>query len=340
MKSIHAKMASLLFAVLLGGCGGGGASSDVTTHLDAQSSYTAQSPSVGDYYTYKYAIQIKQPFTGTKTGISTALYTTVNADGSSIMTSLADDSPLSQKKLAPNGGFISDTYCTYSPAWVAIPPSLSVGLTWENATTQNCNGTLGYLTSKGTVTGIESITVPAGSFETMKITYTRSWDLTGFNVVETSTCWREVHLGRNIKCTRTTTTTVKGVTTGIPPSIDDSTEELVGFANAKSGRQIPAVERFAGTWSGTYSGADSGNCNVRVDTNGTVSGSCSSSSSSNGTLFNVNGNVDAQGTLTFNLSAGAQSGPTLKASGISLPTWTGTWNTSTGASGTWTLSHI
>jgi hypothetical protein len=360
-------MAGLLAASMLCACGGGGGGASsvansnpqtptTTETLDAHTSYTAATPTTGDNYTYKVT------FTDTSTGATgtpnvyyyNQFYTATNPDGTSTregIESQSNDTPIDDSLNADGSiaaqnvnqvlgstAIVPNSYCNYPLSKVDIPGTLSVGLSWDSSTAGSCSSWTMQWRSQGNVVGIESVTVAAGTFETMKLTYTTTTVKTAVitsnsgTSVTAKTCWRDVKLGINVKCTGTTTFT---------PSSDGAArsgtiaEELVGYVNAKKNVQKLAVERFAGTWTGIYSGTASGTCNIQVSTTGSISGTCRDSSFAN---FDVSGNIDAQGNLTANLSSNGVSGPTFKGSSMSMLTWSGNWATGN-ASGTWSLYH-
>jgi hypothetical protein len=146
--------------------------------------------------------------------------TTVNADGSygfdridadgnatERYTSNVDGDRTSRRVLA-NGNL-----CSFSPGRNYLSFPLSVGKTWLSNWTQNC--TLGYRETANqlaAVTGRETVTVPAGRFDALRIGYvtlfTKSNDVNLANgskgeaaYLQEATCWWAIEPKRIVKCT-------------------------------------------------------------------------------------------------------------------------------------------
>ncbi|MBV8665506.1 MAG: hypothetical protein JO269_03390 [Burkholderiaceae bacterium] len=95
----------------------------------------------------------------------------------------------------------SSTTCLYSPHAGGAPSPLSVGQTWSFAFTTNCTSMAGSTSQpsmvlaesqSGALVDMESITVPAGTFNAYKLQSTTTWTTAaGTTVTETTTNWRD-----------------------------------------------------------------------------------------------------------------------------------------------------
>ena len=111
-----------------------------------------------------------------------------------------------------------------------------------------------------------------------------------------------------------------------------SSDELVGYANAKQQRQRLNIERFAGAWAGSYSGTYSGDCFGQVTRAGKLDADCGNGQ------FTVHGDIDVSGNGTFYLTSGGVRSATFSGALTSSLGIGGVWSAAS-ASGTWTLAH-
>ncbi|AXI03632.1 hypothetical protein HYN46_12805 [Aquirhabdus parva] len=92
--------------------------------------------------------------------------------------------------------------CTFTPNGGGVTFPTTVGATWNMTYSKKCgtNGIPQSFTNSGAVVGVESVTVPAGTFSALKIlsttTYTTS---TGTNVIDNTSTWRDVNTGLVVK---------------------------------------------------------------------------------------------------------------------------------------------
>ena len=93
--------------------------------------------------------------------------------------------------------FSDSTQSTYDPPYLVIPADLAAGSTWhESSTATNVDAVAGTSTTTvdltGTAGSAESVTVPAGTYDTLPVTYTppsgtasHSWLAVGVGAVQT-----------------------------------------------------------------------------------------------------------------------------------------------------------
>ncbi|MBX3626608.1 MAG: hypothetical protein KF892_16425 [Rhizobacter sp.] len=306
-------------------CGGGGGGDD------------APPPALmaGDYYVYDYSF--------TPAGSSTSSYrniTTISSvapDGTNLRvgtSSLAIASYTAYLNSAQVGYMTSvngSINCQFSPpAQVAPPSPRSVGQSWSVTSTTSpsgCNGVI-QTTQSGQVVAREAITVPAGTFETYRVTRQASNTLSATTSnQQTSTCWYAVDRGYVVRCDFNTTTTTSGSIT-----TSTSTQVLSAIGGPVRASQGSTVSRFQGAWRVGFNGGVSGNCpSLLISSSGNVSGTCNVTG---GASFTVAGTVTPSGSVSLSLSTGGS-----LTGSLSTPyAGSGTWVDS-GTSGSWTASH-
>jgi hypothetical protein len=211
-------LAAIFTPVLLAACGGGGQDSSPGSAL-ASPSYQFRAPKAGAHlvYTASLADNLNNTLTRTVTDDVTA----VNADGSfavheedpshDIIVSGATDQTLYPTDFQYNAagqptawtvaGRSGSVQCTASGA-AGAPAQLASGGSWSTSYTETCGSGPGTaFTQSGTLVGIESVTVPAGTFTAYKFVSTTTRTLNGVTRVESSTRWRDQASGdsRTIK---------------------------------------------------------------------------------------------------------------------------------------------
>jgi hypothetical protein len=269
-------------------------------------------------------------------------YTIVNSDGSLNRTRTLSDSTATSPSItfAFDGGgkLVGRTQpnrnCTYSPAYRPVAPASAViGEAYSTSTTLACqylpNGsaTATNVTLNGTVLAAESLTVGAGTFDTVKMTQTESTSNTALTTTSIQNYWTDRITGRTIKVTSSYTETPTGK---IAPSYqENNARELVGYyLKGQKGGAI--VRRFAGNWAMVIEdGQDRFNCPISVDSNGQFSGN-----NCDGTPVVINGVVGESGAASGSTGDGASFSGTF----TSPSRATGTWKNGSN-SGTWTAAH-
>ncbi|WP_332854938.1 hypothetical protein [Duganella sp. S19_KUP01_CR8] len=337
----------LSITALLAACGGGGGSSTAAPgtpapNTPAQASLT---PTVGDFYSYKQLNTNITPGAAQQT-LPPSWYTDVvnevEADGSwTDVTVGADSSSMrvlyhyqanGDNDRYVNGGCIQNYGVTYS----AAKHDFVVGAGWTSSTayTRSAGCTASYSisnTASINVLALESVTVPAGTFNTVKVAGTRNFKYaSGTSVTTEYTSWLDVGTHRIIKYSGQTTT-LTGATG--KTSAYASAVELQGYSQAKTGASLPNVERFAGPWTASYTGAYNGHCSGYVTTAGVLTVGCDGG-------FNIQGNIDAKGNATLALYQGSTGGPQFSGSLDTALSLQGTWKFPDGTAGSWTLIHL
>lgn len=302
--------------------------------------YTPPVAAVGDYYTYHSTSSTSSNYFRTEADA------VVNGNGTVARTFTYSIMSKWIVTYDANGASVSETneesdqICTYAPAYASLPKTLSVGLTWSTASTYSCKGQstpVSYtvdLTNVGSVTGIESVTVPAGTFNALRLAYKATSTTSTSISVTDGYCWRDTVSGRNVYCTSSIVTT----TTTIPNNIRNTflVDELVSYASANPIKKKFSVTSYAGDWSGTYTGSDAGNCTMNITIDGLLSGSCSGGAAG---TFAISGSANDQGVLTFSLNGAGLSSTTFTGTLTSPNVLNGIWLTSTGQSGSWSIAH-
>lgn len=198
-------------AALLSGCGG---SSDSPS---PGATYAFVTPHVGDQRTYSATIEDSNSNTLTLDLISQI--TVVNTDGSYSDTYSGSDvvtidgetfgaterrsfngdgQELSYTYSTPNGGTGS---CAFDPYGGGAPIPLYVDQAWQLQYTSSCNGNAPITyTQSGSVVDLESVTVPAGTFNALKLQSTITWTNSHNTTYQESiTNWRDVMTLKTVK---------------------------------------------------------------------------------------------------------------------------------------------
>lgn len=316
-------LAIVVAAGMLAGCGGGGdGSSNGSTAAQLPAgpkTYTAAKATAGDYYVFKHVYREQGSSQETQV-YSTRLVSNVATNGT-VSIKFLEDSQLSSDPQDMGSRIYSADFdalgrwlgssnwsCGNSsnpPMYMVAPLTLAVGMNWEYSgvgsakcsNTAAAQTTLGY---KDSAVALEQVTVPAGTFNTIKVNRGATEEDDNFIYVAERSCWWEPELGIEVKCALNETVTNK--TTGVKTPKTE-TRELQGYSNQKLGRRTDSVQRFAGNWSGRYdihlSGSDStGTCAFTIDLAGDVKGSCSGAVAS----FPVAGRISADGKLALNMA--------------------------------------
>ncbi len=342
-------------AVLLAACGGGGGSGgkDAAQVPPAPKTYVAAKATVGDYYTYKNTFQALEPTPGVaRESYNTRLLTSVSDDGaksyrSSTNSPIRNGNDFLYTTLTMDfdqlGRWLATTRadCRITPApaqYFVAPNSLSVGASWQYSGRIESKCALNPATVQtdelnAKAVAEESITVPAGTFNTIKITQSEQLRDDAFLYSMEQSCWWEPNLGVEVKCVINTTLTETGTSR---KEVSVNTRELQGYANQALARKADTLLRYTGAWKGRFQGAApnegvAGDCKLLLKADGTITGSCSGAS----VTFNLTGTISANGQLSLALGgAGQFTGKLDNQEQIS-----GTWSTPDGVNGTWSLSR-
>lgn len=345
---MKAAYAGLLAVFILAGCGGGGKSSSSSTTAPTTAPVVKRA-TTGDVYTY---LRKDTTVGGNATSyLFSRQYQVVNDDGSTIDVETFSNGLVAMvTSVSANGGITASvqkndpaTQCKFSPESIGATPPYQAGKSWDNSWTQTCGTRVSRETNKGSIVGVESVTVPAGTFNaykevsviTSQVTNPASEQITTNNV----TCWRDVDLKQYVKCEFAASYSVPGAVSS--ESIATATYELQSFIASGSTKSNPSPARFAGTWAGRFYGDQLGECaSLTISSAGEITGLCEDRTNGPDAIvpFPVTGTVDAQGNITFgNSAAGTQHTFSGK---LRLITETdGTWTASPNKTGVWAIYH-
>ena len=204
--------ASLLVSTLLAGCGGGGGGggTDAPARTSA-ATYTFVRPKLGAHLVFAQKLTDNLNNTVNRTMVRDV--TAVNADGSFTMheedpshdriVSGSVDQSLYPTDYRYNAGGQATSWvithptgatvnCTVTQGNPGAPSPLTVGQAWTVNYVETCDMGAGTSFSQsGTLTGIETITVAAGTFSAFKFTSTVTRTVNGTTRTETATLWRD-----------------------------------------------------------------------------------------------------------------------------------------------------
>jgi hypothetical protein len=216
-------LAGVVAATLLGGCGGGGSSGGAAAQAAATVTYRFVPPQAGAHLVY--ADQQADTLHNTLNRTATDDVTAVNADGTFAVheedpshnhvvsgavdqtlypTDFQYDAAGQVTAMTVDNG-TSVTHCTFQGSQGA-PATLAVGTGWNTQYTETCNGGAGVtFTQNGTLAGIETITLAAGTFSAYKFVSTTTWTINGITRTESATRWRDASGGdtRTLRMVRT-----------------------------------------------------------------------------------------------------------------------------------------
>jgi hypothetical protein len=348
-KVIMKRLSILLaIAATLTACGGGGGGGSGAASPSAPAPVVDTRPvvdivpTVGDFYSYRLTVTSTSgdkplPSTPDQTHFFAHAISKVDSDGSWVETSVdSSQSSLIESRFRSDGALTSTKSAgcstTYTPVIYGKPKDLQVGSEWTESYTKTSAGDCSSGTeekSSAKATALETITVGAGTFNTVKIVSTpttKKYEY--FTETVENTVWEDAITHQMVKYVnrseQTMNTGAKGSTT--------TSGELIGYASAKQGRKNLNIERFAGPWAGSYSGTYSGNCQGSVSLAGKLDADCGDG------LFSVHGEIDVNGKGTFYLTVNGVKGANFSGAFESLFSIGGVWSAGT-ASGTWKLGH-
>lgn len=212
----NAVLAIMILVLASCGSGGGGGS-----NAASGTSYSYVMPQVNSQRNYTNIIidnsnnTINQTFSHTVTAVNpdesfvvlqddpNHNSVTVNGTNYSVPTENINFNNSGQKtsySFTPVGGSL--TTCTDTPHGIGPDYPLKVGQTWSSSFTRTCGTAappISY-TQTGTVVDVESVTVPAGTFNALKLQSTVKWtNANGTTRTETITNWRDVNTGHSVQ---------------------------------------------------------------------------------------------------------------------------------------------
>ena len=346
-KVIMKRLSILLaIAATLSACGGGGGSG--TTGPSAPAAIVDTRPvvdvvpTVGDFYSYRLTVSSATgdqplPSSPEETHFFADAISKVDIDGSWVEIDVdSTQSSLMESHYRSDGALTAtkSARCTstYTPVVYDMPKDLKVGSEWTASSTRTFVGDCSSgneIKNSVKVTALETITVSAGTFNTVRIVSTpTTMTYTNFTETVENTVWWDAITHRMIKYVNRNEQTMNN---GAKLRITTS-GELIGYASAKQGRKNLNIERFAGPWAGSYSGTYSGNCDGGVSLDGKLDADCGDG------LFSVHGDIDVNGKGTFYLTVNGVRGASFSGAFESLFSIGGVWSAGA-ASGTWKLEH-
>jgi hypothetical protein len=237
--------ASLLISTLMAGCGGGGSSAaDAPAHTSA-TTYTFVRPKLGAHLVFAQKLTDNLNNTVNRTMVQDV--TAVNADGSF---TVHEEDPSHDRTVSgsvdqslyptdyqfnasgqvnswivayPTGATVK---CTVTQGNPGAPSPLSLGQAWTVNYLETCGtGTGTGFAQSGTLAGVETITVAAGTFSAFKFTSVVTRTVNGTTRTETVTLWRDASGADSRALKSTSVFTYSGAT---PPAgaLVSTTSEL------------------------------------------------------------------------------------------------------------------
>lgn len=206
-------IAMLATALLLSACGGGGGGGGGESAAPQPVTYTFVLPTLGQSQTYTmtetnfdkrsatygYTEAVTQmPGDGTYQETWTPSQSSLFFDGTSRGFDIEKDTYDNKGQETQYGHYYNgslDLTCNYAYANGGQPATLTQGQAWVNTVTSSCGsaGTPSTYTANATFLGMESVTVPAGTFNAYKFQYvitTLYPQTAGASNTQTTTEWR------------------------------------------------------------------------------------------------------------------------------------------------------
>jgi hypothetical protein len=206
----------------MGGCGGGGDGGGSAAQVAATVTYHFAPPKAGAHLVYGDKLVDTLNNTLNRTAVDDV--TAVNADGSfvvheedpshdHIMSGTVDETLYpTDFQYGAAGQVVATTvdrgtavtHCAYQGSEGA-PATLAVGASWSVQYTETCDAGAGVTyTQSGTLAGVETITIAAGTFSAYKFVSTTTWTINGIARTESATRWRDASGGdtRTLKMVR------------------------------------------------------------------------------------------------------------------------------------------
>lgn len=203
--------AGLFVSTLCAGCGGGGSGISASAPPPAAAAYTFAHPTAGAHLVYGDTLIDN-------------LSNTINRTLATDVTALNADGSFATREQDPSGshvvsGTVDHTFyptdntvnaagqrvawsvtgaagntvsCSVTAGHAGAPSPLTVGQSWSASYTEVCGAGAGIdYTQSGTLMGVETLTVPAGTFSAFKFLSTTAWTVNGRTTTATVTRWRD-----------------------------------------------------------------------------------------------------------------------------------------------------
>jgi len=206
-------------SILAAGCGGGGggSSSAAPTPTPSATTYNYVAPTLNSQLTFARTIVDNANNTINQTVVEKV--TAINADGS-VVTQSEDPNhnsitvdgtlysvPTATTNSNGSGQVTSETRtsegttvtCTYTPHAAGPGYPFVIGDTWSSSWNETCGTRMPITyTQTGSIVNTESITVPAGTYNVIKLQSTVSWtDGNGTTHTDSRTTWKEIAPGHS-----------------------------------------------------------------------------------------------------------------------------------------------
>ncbi|WP_198119880.1 hypothetical protein [Massilia rhizosphaerae] len=214
--------AGLVAAFLLSACGGGGSGGNAPVQAATTVTYRFTPPKAGAHLVY--ADRLADTLNNTLNRAADDDVTAVNADGTftvheedpshdRLVSGAVDQTLYPTDFQYDAAGHVAAqtidrgatvSHCTYQGS-AGAPATLAVGAGWNTQYTETCDGGNGVTyTQSGTLAGVETITIAAGTFSAYKFVSTTTWTFNGITRTESATRWRDASGGdtRTLKMVR------------------------------------------------------------------------------------------------------------------------------------------
>ncbi|MBK4735084.1 hypothetical protein [Noviherbaspirillum pedocola] len=349
-----ASWASICMVVALGACGGGSSNGDglaAATPAGQQEGnatvvqrYTNEKAVQGDSFTRKETYSFSDSNSKPLTSYFTNYYQTVNADHSGLFVQTNSDPMFIRRRyyftadgITKDADASEQPSCVSEPSVAAVPSTLTPGQRWDNSWTRTCTTgtgkTVDMVRNTGSATALETITVAAGTFQTIKEenTWTEILDASRSTakLEQVEQCWIDTVMGVAVKCTQTAVATPRD--TSLKSKSGSATIELIAYDASRFPGSIRNPARFAGGWNAGLTEANTENCSsLTIDTKGELTGTCRFV---DGWYVAVEGAVDADGVL----KASSSDGVTI--SGKLTPVDGSVEWSANGGRGAWSMAH-
>jgi hypothetical protein len=214
MKRISCAGLAVLFLLSACGGGGGGADPGATSTSGGGANYTFIPPKAGAHLVY--IDKLVDNLNNTLNRSVTDDVTAVGTDGSfsvheedpshNTFVSGATDQTVYPTDFQynamaqPTSWVVSrpaeSVRCAITEGGAGAPSPLALGASWNAHWVETCGAGAGTaFTQSGTLAGIETITVAAGTFKAFKFVASTTWTVNGITRTETSTRWRDASGG-------------------------------------------------------------------------------------------------------------------------------------------------
>jgi hypothetical protein len=226
------------------------------------------------------------------------------------------------------------------PYYLVAPNAIRVDMSWQASGIVEGRCSLSPASQhsfgfKDKVFAMEQVTVPAGTFNALKVVQNGIEEDGNLRQASEQTCWWEPDLGIDVKCVTNLTVTSKATGETRTRVV---TESMLGYSKQKLARKADTELRFLGNWTGHYDGVAqgqnvSGACTLTFD-GGSITGSCTGP-----VMLNITGTVQADGSLAFWATNNGNFGSIFTGQFDSIDHMSGNWSAPNYGSGTFLLTQ-